>query len=318
MRRSWALILFAAMMSAPLAASPACAQDADEPEEAAAPAPPARQRVRISARQFDRLLFGNEGDSESARRIIEARLKSRIGFVDQLCGITRDQRKKLELAGRGDIKRFFDRVEKLREQILDAADIDRLRGLIVEAQELGKVFRQQLFADESIFAKTLRVTLDREQSARCYKLWDENRLLRHQSRVEWVALTLQKNLVLSDGERLRFLVVLLEETRPPRGFGPSDYHGIMYQASQIPESKLRPVFDRESSWRSLRAEFDDALRREPMLRESGYLPEDRPAWDSVRGGPPRGVGVDKGPASPALGRGEARDGPPPARGKRAT
>ena len=115
MRRPSGLILLTAMMSVPLgAAGPACAQDADEPEEAAARAPRIRDRVRITDRQFDHYVFGNEGDAESGRRITEARLKSRVAFIDQVCGISRDQRKKLELAGRGDIKRSFDRVEELR------------------------------------------------------------------------------------------------------------------------------------------------------------------------------------------------------------
>ena len=96
-------------------------------------------------------------------------------------------------------------------------------------------------------------------------------------------MTLQKGLSLSDGQRIRILCVLLEETRPPRRFGPIDYYGIMYQASRIPESRLRPIFsDRE--WDAFRREIDEARRREGELRESGYLPEedDQPDRETAR------------------------------------
>ena len=96
-------------------------------------------------------------------------------------------------------------------------------------------------------------------------------------------MTLQKGLSLSDGQRIRVLCILLEETLPPRRFGPIDYYGIMYQAARIPESRLRPIFsDRE--WEAFRREIDEARRREGELRESGYLPEevDQPDRETAR------------------------------------
>ena len=114
---------------------------------------------------------------------------------------------------------------------------------------MGGDYRSTLFDDQSMFGKVLGMTLDPEQADRYRRNRDDARLSRHQSRVEWVALTLQKNLSLSDGQRVRLLSVLLEETRPPQRFGPSDYYGIMYQASRIPETRLRPIFA-EAEWRA--------------------------------------------------------------------
>ena len=186
----------------------------------------------------------------------------------------------------------------------------RIRRSLLQAQEQAGRFHRELFEDESLFGKTLRTTLDPWQSARYQKHWDEDRLLRHQARVEWVSRTLQKNLSLDDARRLRLFAVLLEETRPARRSGPSDYYGIMFQVSQIPEDKLRPIFD-ETEWRLLRLEFDAARRQEPMLRESGLLPEDRPAWDTVRRG-------GAGPASWTMGKSDAPARPPSTREERAS
>jgi hypothetical protein len=268
------------------AGGPARAQEVDEPEGDRPPRP--APELRITAPQFDRWAFGADGDARTARTLFEARLKSRVGYIDHLCGLTPHQSRKLVVAGRGDIKRFFDRVEEMRNEVaLAAADRNRLIRVVREVQLLSRDARTRLFGDDSLLAKNLATTLDSAQLARYQWRRDEDRLSRHQARVEWVARTLSKSLFLSEPQRLQLLVVLLEETCPPRGFGPSDYYGIIFQASRIAESKLRPIFD-DAQWAGLRREFDAAKRQERTLRDSGYLPDDRPRWDSVRGGRGRG------------------------------
>jgi hypothetical protein len=293
MWRRFTLLLLTATISAGLDPDrPALAQGggdleaerSGEPE----PVPDARNGAvvfRVSDRQVDRWVFANDGDVDSARRLTESRLRSRIVYIDHLCGLSPDQSKKLEVAGRGDIKRFFDRVREKRNQIhLNAKQPAEVIEAINEMQRMGGNYKSTLFNDQSMFGKVLGMTLNPEQRARYRRNHDHNRLSRHQSRVEWVALTLQKNLSLSDGQRIRLLSLLLEETRPPQRFGPSDYYGIMYQASRLPETRLRPIFA-EAEWRALLREFDDAKRQERVLKDFGYLPDedDRPARDAPRG-----------------------------------
>src|SRR5262249_9666356 len=81
------LILLLAFSAMSLVADrPAAAQETDEPEEEA-PAPPVRRRAaRVSDAQIDRYVFGKDGDALTARRLCEARLKSRTAFIDQVCG----------------------------------------------------------------------------------------------------------------------------------------------------------------------------------------------------------------------------------------
>jgi hypothetical protein len=313
MRRCWALILLTAMSSASLdAARPAAAQQADEPEEAAAPPP---RRLQIPDRTFDQWVFGAGGDAASARELGEARLRSRVGYIHQVCGLTAAQRKKLDIAGRGDIKRFFDRVAQLREELrLVDADINRIRQLINEVQAAGQRFRNQPPDEQSLFGKTLRTILDPEQAARCRRSFSEERLRAHQSSIVWVLGIVQRNAGLSRSQSLRLHVVLLEETRPPRASGPWDYFGIMYQAARIPEHKLRPIFQ-ESEWRWLRKEFDEARSREAMLRGAGYLPEDPPDWETARGEPLRGRGVGARP-DPKAPEENGAAGDPPAAGEK--
>ena len=78
--------------------------------------------------------------------------------------LTPVQKKKLEVAGRGDMKRLFDRFEEARERFRRVnRDFNQVLPI---AQELGE-FRQApqayLFGNESMLAKTLKNTLTRNQ-----------------------------------------------------------------------------------------------------------------------------------------------------------
>jgi hypothetical protein len=180
-----------------------------------------------------------------------------------------------------------------------------------EAQAHGRRFLDQPFDEETLFGKTLRTILDPEQAARYQRSWSEDRLRAHQMGIVWVVRMTQSRLGLSSDKSLRLQVVLLEETRPPPNSGPWSFYGIMYQASRIPESKLRPIFD-ESEWRSLQKDFEEARSREAGLRASGYLPEDPSARETARSVPPQGRGERARPDSKALEERGAAGNPPPA------
>jgi hypothetical protein len=255
-------------------AQPARAQD--EPEEERNNPQPQPVFI-ISDQEFERWVFGPQRDADTVRRLLESRLKSRIEYIDHLHGITKDERKKLQLAGQGDIKRFFDRVEEARKQLrLAAADRIQFDRAVRDLRALSNHYESGIFNDQSMSAKTLKRILKQKPATQAERDRGARRISLYQSRLEWVALTLQKSLFLSDQQRQRLLTLLLEETRPPQQFGPFDYFGIVFQASELPESKLRPIFD-DNQWRALRREFDNAKRLENMLRDNGYLPEDRPA-----------------------------------------
>ncbi len=139
----------------------------EEPDQAVAP--PVRGldlRISVIEREnFDRVVFGGTERaprSEHLERVLLARL-AREALVYQLGG---EQREKLRLAGLGDIKRLFGRVEETR------AEFDAARGRFNEAIRvlrralpLSDEYQVGPFGKESLFAKTLR-TIEEEQAAR--------------------------------------------------------------------------------------------------------------------------------------------------------
>ena len=67
---------------------------------------------RISDGAFELYVFG--GDSDVVKEKFTSRLRSIVDALAKTHNLTSAQKQKLHLAGRGDIQRWFDRVEKCR------------------------------------------------------------------------------------------------------------------------------------------------------------------------------------------------------------
>ncbi len=222
--------------------------------------------VRTAPDSFDLLILG--GDVESARDRLEWRLIRVIDQVDQMYDLTPEQEKKLELAGRGDIKRFFDRVTEVKKQ-LDRPEENRVNlGLNArDLQSLRQEFRRDYLDDDSLFTKTLKRMLTPDQRTR-YE--DRERIASYRTRVNWVLFPLRRELGLSRKQHLQLLELLAKETRPLQKYGELDEDAILLQASRLPDARLKPIFD-DDQWRRLKERFDRAKRLENTLVEKGYL-----------------------------------------------
>jgi hypothetical protein len=96
-----------------------------------------------------------------------------------------------------------------------------------------------------------------------------------------VVFYLEKRLRLSQDQRDRLAALIVAESRPLRRYGDSDFSAILFQASQLPEAKLRPIFDHDQ-WLLLVGQFQDVKRRERDLVAERYLPVNQ-----TEGGQPR-------------------------------
>src|SRR5262249_30525196 len=110
---------------------------------------PARH-VPMSEAALDRMLFGTAG-AEQFRRRLEFSLTSRANDVNQICVLTAMQEKKLLLAGRGDIKRFFDRVHDATRKIHNGSiDQLELQAILLEFQRSTRNARPEIFGERSL------------------------------------------------------------------------------------------------------------------------------------------------------------------------
>jgi hypothetical protein len=120
---------------------------------------------------FRTAIFGKNLNAATASILLEAQLSEKLASVDRSCGLTSVEIQRLQLAGRGDIKRYFDRVDSLRSKFQEGPDTDDEKDrawaetLEVEAATLRRTLNTGVFEDGSLFAKILKKTLTADQAA---------------------------------------------------------------------------------------------------------------------------------------------------------
>lgn len=198
----------------------------------------------ITVQQFEQWIFGGGQNAATGRKQIESRLSLQLEELEKRCRLTNDQKEKLELAARGDIKRFFERVDGSRKKFQAVGnDANRINEIWPDIEPLQQKLHVGLFDDQSLFAKTLEKTLDEEQAASYRAVQLERRKFRYKAAIGAALLKLDVAVPLRDEERRKLLDVLLEETPPPEQFGPFDYHYVMYRLATLPDGKLNGLFD---------------------------------------------------------------------------
>ena len=259
--------LFAMLVAAISLPQLVVAQDFEQPVDAGDLR--LRGRIVIGRREFDHWASGGVPGINEVRDRYESALKSRVDRTVRLYGLSEAQKKKLQLAGRGDIKRLLDRVEDTRKKArMPARDADEFQAVVPDDRPLHLMPIGELFGEGSLFAKTLKTTVTKEQSSR----YEMAALTRHRTTLQWVLGTWDQTLALNSEQHRRLESLLIRETRPPKRFGEEDYFGVLFQISRLPETTLKPLFS-EDQWAKLCVQLLEAKRKEPALKKDGYVPD---------------------------------------------
>ncbi len=148
-----------------------CACGADDHEQTGDDQSPiGAQQTKIDA-AFEQMVFGGRGwEARAAARCrLRMSLRQKIAALDALCHLSALQKQKLELAGRGDIMRFFELVEALRATFhtvfRNEADVTDLTKLDPETTQRWSHLFDGHFESGSLFAKTRHSVLTEAQSA---------------------------------------------------------------------------------------------------------------------------------------------------------
>lgn len=140
-------------------------------DEIDAPVLTAQPRTSVANEVFDKLVFGATGPDAvaAARRQLNRLLHQKIDLLERVCDLDESQTLKLRLAGRGDIQRLLDGIDKRREAIQFVPDDGITPEVRQQLVELGMPLRQSLqvgpFDNQSLLAKTLRQSLSGSQLA---------------------------------------------------------------------------------------------------------------------------------------------------------
>lgn len=247
----------------------ALAEDEDQPAAQAM----VQNQFEVHESNFDQWVFGSGRTATQGKQRIETLLTLNIEDVDRTCKLAEAQRKKLLLAGRGDIKRYFDEVEVVRKEFLVVRkDQEKFNQIWQKIQPLQTKLATGIYTDESFFLKTVHSTLTSEQAAAYDKAQFERRKMRYFARIDHFVAMMENNLPMRDQQRQQLIKLLQEETRIPRKVGTYDFYVVQYQLANIPEEKLKPLFDKQQ-WQSMQQQIAQGRGMEQFLRTNKILPE---------------------------------------------
>jgi hypothetical protein len=244
----------------------------DEKDDAPKPAPIAV----VSDDNFDAWIFqNNTNGSGTVRQRLDRLLVLKVESIDRACKLTRAQRKKLLLAGKGDIKSFFVLYDKAKQHF-DELKFDQQRLFQViwkEIQPIQFLWQSGLFDERSILIKSLSNTLTSEQFATYDASARERREYQHRAMIELGVAMLEQNTPLLEAQRRDLIALLAKNTRPLRRGDIYAYYVIMYQMTQLPEEKLKTILD-PVQWKTISTQLKQFQPLRQQLKQSGYWPED--------------------------------------------
>ena len=286
----------------------------DPDEEEAAPVASERQFV-LTEQQFDQMLIGggqqvqiaavrvvngvrqielsSQPNTETAlQKRLEVTIAAEIQAVDDRVSLTEAQKKKLQLAGRGDVAQLVSRVAELRLKLTSKPlDQQQYVALMQELQPLRMSPQFGVLGETSLLQKTLRHTLTAEQFTRYQDLERERQAkmidgvlinLASTANIEW-AQSDDANTSISERRqvnRKRFIDELLAHGKLPRTQNAYLQYIVLLEIGRL-ESRLKPLVI-EDSWKKLQTKVTEARRMEPTLRKSKLWPvaqadDDEPA-----------------------------------------
>jgi hypothetical protein len=229
---------------------------------------PAAPQFVVSERQFDDLILrgggveviaGNRQFSISGSADVDAE----INQIDRVCSLTEKQRKKLQLAGRGDVSRFRDYVSELRRKYagvpLDREKYAEVMNLI---PRLSSAPQFLIFQDASLFQKTLHHCLDAEQLEK-YRMLERGR----QYKIIESAIPIWRTMRgsgITDEIRQKFFDTLIEHGKIPKAKYLYAHYMVMLEIGRL-EERLKPLCT-DAHWTFLQLKIDEARQIEPHVR----------------------------------------------------
>lgn len=225
--------------------------------------------IQLTKENLIQNVLRNQNSTVGARETADNALGVHVDFVALIGTLSDAQRAKLELAGQGDIHRFFDDLEVcLRTAPTGQITMERWNEVWQELQPLQTRYAAGLHGPDSLFCKTIPSTLDDEQRAAYQELETERRRRHYAALVKATLSAIDGQIPLTTKQREQITSVVMEKTKPPRTFGQSgsSYYMVLFLMSHI-EVDLEPLFEK-NEWELMKRILQQGRQFENMLRDN--------------------------------------------------
>ncbi len=244
----WANMIIALVLSLATRTSLAEEKEAKDAKRAINAVPmrillPAAGVVQDRGDWFDSWVFGGMSATLAKARL-ENTLSQRIELLKQQCELTTEQVSKLELAKRGDIARFFQQVDAIRqgvgEQRPDRANMAELSKAISPVQQR---WNSGLVTKDSLFVSILKGVLSEDQKDRLSQ--EGKRRIEERSRFHAMSMIkmIEHSIPLTEKQRQQLLTHVLERTTKVHVDAHFEQYTSLHAATQLSDETLGDFLD---------------------------------------------------------------------------
>ncbi len=238
------------------------------PAQAEAQVAFANDLIQFTEQSFIQNVFGNQRSYAAARKYTDEALQIQIDFVASAVQLSDQQREKLELAGQGDIHRFFNEYERVkRGMTFGGIPRDEWQAVWRKTQPLSTKFAAGLHGPKSLFAKTVSSALDDHQRAEFDEMKETRDIAIYVDNIRMTLSMLERKVPLTRKQRDTIIELLVDETEPPDYYGQASMHFyvVLVQMAKMPQEKLKPVFSNDE-WQVIDGMLRQAKAMEQTLK----------------------------------------------------
>ncbi|MCG8648238.1 MAG: hypothetical protein MI861_00305 [Pirellulales bacterium] len=224
--------------------------------------------IQFTEQSFIQNIFRNQQSFASARKHCEQALKVQIDFVENSVTLTDQQRRKLELAGRGDIHRFFTDVQRVKRGIkFGGIPRDQWQQVWQKTQPLQARYSAGLHGSNSLFAKTISAALEPSQRETFAATKRKREQAIYEDNIRMALSMLDRKVPLTRRQRLTVTELMLKETSPPTFYGEASMHFyvVLFQMTQVPQDELKSIFA-DNEWQVVDGMLRQAKAMEHTLK----------------------------------------------------
>ncbi|MCM2371951.1 hypothetical protein [Aporhodopirellula aestuarii] len=215
-------------------------------------------------------------NAENARRVLNDRIEMEIDLLDQVTPLKEPQKEMIRLAGKGDIARFLNEVDRaVQEFKIREANGANGQQAVNELYQLAMPLQQRLnkglFNKDSLLRKVARTAIDEHQAVELRKREAEQAKRKVELAYATFVANLGRQVPMTMQQRDALMDLLRDKAKINNTSGPYVAYVVMVKLSEMPEAQIKAIFDEPQS-KAIQSTFAQAAAIKQSLTQMG-------AWD---------------------------------------